>query len=357
MSKEKGKYKDRGLHPYVAYLKNRYPDYEKWVLEQGVPVIIGRHVQDCRTAELYPWERKGGRGVFINLSEQTVDDAFLCEIPAGGNLKPQRHLYEELLYVVAGRGATSMWQEGGHKVQFEWQAGSFFAVPLNAWHQHFNGDGQAPARLLGVTSAPLTINLYHNTGFVFDCPFLFKDRFDGGKEFFNGEKTFRDEVHIGLWETNFIADVRQVELKEWKERGKGQSIFMALAGSTMKSHISRFPVGTYKKAHRHGPGAHIYVLDGEGYTLMWEKGGQPRRYDWQEGSLISPPNGWYHQHFNLGNRPATYLALHRPQVIYNKGDSHQIEYGEEDPAIRAGYEAELSRRGIALQMAPVTRPS
>jgi gentisate 1,2-dioxygenase len=343
-----------GVHPYVAYLRARYPDYATWVAQQGVPVITGRHVEDCRSVPLAPWPALGGEGVLINLSEQVLDDAYVCAIPPGGQLRPQHHLYEALVYVVSGRGASSVWNDAGAQVRFEWQAGSMFALPLNVHYQHFNTSGVEPARLLVATSAPLTINLFHNLDFVFNCPLDLEDRFDGRDDFFGGDKVFRDEVLSGLWETNFIADIRQLELREHAARGKGQSIFLALSGSTMKVHVSRFPVGTYKKAHRHGPGAHIYVLGGEGYTLMWMPGEEPQRYDWHEGSLVSPPNGCYHQHFNTGSTPATYLALHRPQVVYNKGDSDQIEYEDEDPAIRDGYLAELRRKGVTFDMAGVS---
>ncbi len=346
----KGKRADRGLHPYVLYLRERYPDYGKWAEQQGVPVVSGHHLEDCRTEPLQPWPAKGGQGILINLSDQAVDDAYLIEIEPGGSLQPERHLYEELMFVVSGSGSAAVWNDDGQRVQFEWQPGSLFGMPINAHHQLFNGNGQKPARLLGVTSAPLAINLFHNLDFVFNCSFAFDDRFDGRADYFGGEKTFRDEVLSGLWETNFVPDVRQMELRDQADRGKGQTIFLALAASTMKVHLARFPTGTYKKAHAHGPGAHIYVLDGEGYTLMWKPGGERQRFDWHEGSLISPPNGWYHQHFNTGDRAAHYLALHRPQVIYNKHGSNQIEYEDEDPAIRREYEAELARRGIALQM-------
>ncbi len=52
----------------------------------------------------------------------------------------------------------------------------------------------------------------------------------------------------------------------------------------MNSHISQFPIGTYKKGHAHGPGAHVIVLSGDGFSLMWPEGEEPQRYDWEIGT-------------------------------------------------------------------------
>jgi oxalate decarboxylase/phosphoglucose isomerase-like protein (cupin superfamily) len=128
--------------------------------------------------------------------------------------------------------------------------------------------------------------------------------------------------------------------------------------------VSEFEVGKYKKAHRHGPGAHVIMLDGEGYTLMWREGDRPQRFDWGPGTLIVPPGDWFHQHFNVGAKPAKYLAIRWHSQKYRvfrqaevdrdvKSGGGQIELADEDPVIRRQFEAELARRGVPCQMGPV----
>jgi oxalate decarboxylase/phosphoglucose isomerase-like protein (cupin superfamily) len=135
----------------------------------------------------------------------------------------------------------------------------------------------------------------------------------------------------------------------------------------MSSHISQFPVGTYKKAHAHGPSAHVIILSGEGYSLMWREGEEPTRYDWQVGTLIVPPNKYFHQHFNTGPAPARYLAFkHEVALIRNaqgvptawisrRVGGEQIDYADESPRIRAMFGDALARHGIAPRMEEVYR--
>jgi hypothetical protein len=136
-----------------------------------------------------------------------------------------------------------------------------------------------------------------------------------------------------------------------------------MARGSIASHISQFPVGTYKKAHAHGPGAHVIVLSGEGYSLMWPEGEEPRRYDWKYGTLIVPPNAWFHQHFNAGATPARYLAFKHASPRNSQGvplswisrrlGGNQIDYADESQLVRKLFAEELGKRGVTSKMEPV----
>src|SRR5262249_19522211 len=132
------------------------------------------------------------------------------------------------------------------------------------------------------------------------------DRFNTGDDFSGGGTPYSGRV----WETNLVPDVHSMELQQWNERGAGgTNILLEIAHSSMCGHISEFPVGTYKKAHRHGAGAHVIILSGEGFSLLWRDNGPMQRVDWRPGSVVVPADQQFHQHFNTGPTAARYLAL------------------------------------------------
>jgi len=169
-----------------------------------------------------------------------------------------------------------------------------------------------------------------------------------------------------------VADVRAFQLRSREARGVGdKNMMFELAHNTMCAHVSEFPVGTYKKGHRHGPGAHVVVLSGDGYSLLWPEGQPIKRVNWKVGSLVVPPSMWFHQHFNPGTEPARYLALRWGSRKYRRGEDvalrrdnvlkrfsemslkeggGQIEYEEEDPQIYRMFQEECSKRGARLMM-------
>src|SRR3990170_5966067 len=108
--------------------------YQRWIEGEGIPIHRGFAMPNLQEVEVGWWPRLGARGAFIQL-EGTGDlnDAYVLEIEPGRKSEPERHLYEEFVYVLSGRGATTVWQPDAPKRIFEWHQGSLFSVPLNAW--------------------------------------------------------------------------------------------------------------------------------------------------------------------------------------------------------------------------------
>ncbi len=340
--------------------------YDLWQEEQAIPAYRGFYIEDLYTLELGDWPWLGGRGAFINLADQVTDDAWVVEVPAGQSLSPVQHLFEIQFFVLSGTGSMEVWQPGreSQRLAFEWGRGSLFSPPLNSCYRLHNGSGQNPARLFAVTSAPTMINLLRDREFMFHNEHVFADRFAGEDRYFSDPGT---SIATRTWKTNFVPDIRAFGLEDHSARGYAcLNILLSLSNNTMGAHISEFEVGTYKKAHRHDAGAHVVVVSGEGYSLMWPPGAEPQRFDWRDGSVLSPPEGWFHQHMNLGGVPARYFALrwHSPEFPIrsywmpdwgDNGGYEQIEYQDEDPAIRAEFEGELAKRGIPSRLPTLTR--
>jgi oxalate decarboxylase/phosphoglucose isomerase-like protein (cupin superfamily) len=332
--------------------------YVRFVHSEGLDIISAQYVPNLRTVELKPWPRRNAKGVVINHEySRYSNDCYVCEIAPGQKLVPQHHLYEEMILVLSGRGSTTVWNNAGARIAFEWKAGSIFAIPLNCWYQHFNGSGQDVVRFVAVTNAPAVITRYDNLDFIFNCPYDFNNRFSGEPDYFSS----KGEQEGFLLRTNFVPDAVNLPLITAKERGAGGGhIRFNMARGTIASHISQFPVGTYKKAHAHGPGAHVIILSGEGYSLMWPEGEEPQRFEWQVGTLVVPPNMWFHQHFNSGASPARYLAFKHWSPRNGQGvpiswisrrlGGTQIDYADEHPKVRQLFAEALARHDLTPRM-------
>jgi quercetin dioxygenase-like cupin family protein len=355
--------------------------YEEWMRSEGVPIHeeLGG-VGDTRLVDRAPWPRLGGKGAFIQLmglKQSGFTGMYVVEIPPGGALEPEKHLYEELMYVLSGQGTTEIWQENGTKRTFEWGRGSLFAPPLNTWHRLYNVSAE-PAVLLGVTTAPIVLDLFHNPEFVFNTPFVFSDRYNAEQDYFTLDN--RIERNAGehlVWETNFIADLRTAAVDNRpRPKGHGVSIMgFEIADNVYTGHISEWPVGIYHKAHYHGPGAIILGLNSHGYVLLWPKelGLTPYedghrdeviKLSWGEGAVYAPPDGWFHQHFNTGHEPARHIAFRtggakykmglkqteRNPVVSIRDGGALLEYQDEDPQVRRDYVAALTAEGIECMM-------
>ena len=112
-----------------------------------------------------PWEMSR-QGILKHLLNEDLNtrmetvDAYMQIIPAGSRSGKHRHLAEECLYVLEGRGYdlhqdcdveitdTYFWKPQDEVKRFEWEAGDVIYVPPNTIHQHFNADPDRPVRLI-----------------------------------------------------------------------------------------------------------------------------------------------------------------------------------------------------------------
>ena len=106
----------------------------------------------------------------MNARMETVD-AYMQIIPPLSRSGKHRHLAEECLYVVEGRGYdlhqdcdveitdTYKWRPQAEIKRYEWEAGDVIYVPPCTIHQHFNADPTHPARLISCIN-----RIYKNSG-------------------------------------------------------------------------------------------------------------------------------------------------------------------------------------------------
>lgn len=348
---------------HVSESINVVTPYDRWMESIGIPIHRGYFIDDLRTVELGWWEERGCNSCFLQLSgQENIQEARVTEIPPGETLPPLKLAVEEMVYVVQGHGLASVWADGMPKKSFEWQPHSLFMVPPNYTYQVSNARGDQPARLLQVNYLPLAMLLIPLPDFFLknefvDLSILYGEEQDAYSEAklvvrsHGGERGIRN-----LWIGNFFPDMKAWDrLEAHRRRGAGGRTVDFMSRTGRGGHMSVFPVGTYKIAHRHGPGTVIVIPEGEGYSVLWQEGHEKIMVPWHEGSVFVPPNQWYHQHFNLGAVPARYLAISRPRPVFDTDESldeRQIPYVDEDPWIRETFERELAKRGLKSRMPP-----
>ena len=115
--------------------------------------------------EEMPWEM-ARQGLLKHLLNEQMNtrmetvDAYMQIIPPGSRSGKHRHLAEECLYVLEGRGYdlhqdcdveitdTYHWKPQDEIKRYEWEAGDVIYIPPNTIHQHFNADPRRPVRLI-----------------------------------------------------------------------------------------------------------------------------------------------------------------------------------------------------------------
>jgi hypothetical protein len=338
-------------------VRSRLP-YDQWIESVDVPIHRGYFIEDTRQLEVAPWGDLGCNAAFIQLEGmQGTTDARITEIPPGATLPPIRFGLDEAVYVVEGHGMTTVWVDGVEKKTFEWGPRSLFVIPRGAVRQFSNARGDAPARLIHNTYLPIAMSLIPDPAYFFNNPYEERALLEGSEEELYSVATRAPGGRGASWHGNFFTDLAAWNgLVPHRQRGGGGHVVdIRFPNSVMGGHMSVFPPGTYKKAHRHGPGVVIIIPAGDGYSIMWPEGEEKIIVPWHEASMFVPPNRWFHQHFNVSVEPARYLALNplrQVMILANNERSilDQVEYPGEEPWIRKMFEEELGKRGLESLM-------
>ncbi len=130
----------------------------------AAPVRNSKRKKVVHPSEM-PWEM-ARQGLLKHLLNEQMNtrmesvDAYMQIIPPGSHSGKHRHLAEECLYVVEGRGYdlhqdcdveitdTYHWKIQDDIKRYEWEAGDVIYIPPNTVHQHFNADPDRPVRLI-----------------------------------------------------------------------------------------------------------------------------------------------------------------------------------------------------------------
>ena len=350
-----------------SYVRARPWPYRRWMASIGIPIHKGYYIEDVRTLELGWWSERECNAAFLELAgSEGMSEIRITEVPPGKTLPPVKFALDEVVYVVDGRGLTSLWGRGdkGRKT-FEWKKYSMFLIPRGHTHQFTNTQGNRPARLLHYNCLPLVMSTLANPDFFFSNSYEEMGPLDISRgDFYSpaiAAQISDPKLAWGvrdIWFGNFFPDMRAWDkLGVHTMRGAGaRAVYVQFPGSEMAAHMSVFRARTYKKAHRHGAAFVIIIPTGEGYSVMWQEGQEKLLFPWQEASLIVPPNRWFHQHFNVGQSSARYLAFHPPVQFEGWAEKiedrlrDQIEYPDEDPFIKRKFEEELAARGLTSLM-------
>src|ERR1700758_2397408 len=94
--------------------------YLDWLAGEAIPVTEDYGV-DLFAIATAPWPRYGVNGAAVHLKGRgDFANMFLFDIGPGQSTAPQRHLYEEVIYVLEGSGSSQLEFSDGRKKSFEW---------------------------------------------------------------------------------------------------------------------------------------------------------------------------------------------------------------------------------------------
>ncbi|MDE3111359.1 MAG: cupin domain-containing protein [Chloroflexota bacterium] len=239
-------------------------------------------------------------------------DARIIEIAPGQRTSTHRHSHDAVCFVLEGQGATTIGSQ-----RFAWMRWDALHTPAWSWHRHEN-TGKTPARLLAITDAPLVRTLglsrIEDAGDVPpepDRPIRVPALGPRGYDAELAAAAASWEARLGARRHTSFGDLTL----RTSPRGTRTALLVdqSLGYRTTGLSIALFqiPPGQKQTNHRHPGEALLYIVEGEGYSVI-----DGVKYPWTQGDGAIVNQYVWHQHFNGSpDKVATVIRMHMWESI------------------------------------------
>jgi gentisate 1,2-dioxygenase len=239
-------------------------------------------------------------------------DARVVELEPGERTSTHRHAHDAVCFVLEGQGVTTVGDR-----RYPWLRWDALHTPAWSWHRHEN-TGRTRARIFAVTDAPLiaTLGLSRIDDIGDDPPA--PDEPPSGRPSADGGYDAELAAARAMWEERRSArrhtSFGDLVLRS-SPRGSRTALLVdrSLGYRTTGLSIALFqiPPGGKQANHRHPGEALLYIVEGEGHSVI-----DGVRYDWREGDAPIVNQYVWHQHFNSSpDRVATVIRMHMWESI------------------------------------------
>ena len=198
-----------GAGPEAMPFKRPKPFYELWQARQGIPTYSTFHVQDMAKVELAHWGLLGVDGCFMNLEDPFIVTSIIIELKPGQKTRPIKHMFETWCYVVHGQAARPPVEQRGRRAGVSSgptapvrPAAQLPPTSTATWTAH------KPARHPDGDQRAGDHEPLPTEEFMFENPFVFKDRFRGEKGYL--QPIIRLTCARAYVRANWCKDVRDV---------------------------------------------------------------------------------------------------------------------------------------------------
>lgn len=239
-------------------------------------------------------------------------DARIIELAPGERTSTHRHSHDAVCFVLEGQGTTAI---GANR--YAWMRWDALHTPAWSWHRHEN-TGKSVARLLAITDAPLV----HTLGLsrIEDAGDVPPEPDAEVRAPTRGGRGYDAEVAAAAasWSERLKArrhtSFGELELRT-SPRGSRTALLVdrSLGYRTTGLSIAMFqiPPGGKQANHRHPGEALLYIVEGEGHSVV-----DGVRHGWSQGDGVVVNQYVWHQHFNSSrDRVATVIRMHMWESI------------------------------------------